>query len=47
MMDENTVLRETTTGQETAEDQPNEETISEAGTGDGAKTVIECVNSRL
>ena len=36
-MDENTgVLRETTTGQETAEDQLNEETIPEAVTGDGA-----------
>ena len=44
MMDENTsLLSETTTGQQTAEDQLNDEIISEAVTGDGAKTAIECV----
>ena len=46
MMDENTsLLSETTTRQRTAEHQVNDEIISEAVTGDGAKTAIECVRA--
>ena len=46
MMDENTsLLSETTTRQRTAEHQVNDEIISEAVTGDGAKTAIECVTA--
>ena len=46
MMDENTsLLSETTTRQRTAEHQVNDEIISEAVTGDGAKPAIECVTA--
>lgn len=44
MTDENTRhLSETTTSQQTAEHQVTDKIISEAVTGDGAKTAIECV----